>query len=96
MLIGESVMRTSIGASAEVIISCEEEPMWRQMTVPSSSHALKNGYQYLAWKLAYPSLEGFSENVIAWQPFAATRLTSAAISSGSQRGGRQSGMKRPG
>ena len=38
----------------------------------------------------------FSENVIAWQPFAATRATSAAMSSGSHTGGNASGMKRSG
>ena len=45
-------MSTSIGASGAVIMSCEDDPMCRQMTVPSSAQALKNGYQYLSWKLA--------------------------------------------
>ena len=34
--------------------------------------------------------------VIAWQPFFATRRTSAASASGSHTGGMASGMNRPG
>ena len=46
------------------------------MTVPSSSHAAKNGSQWSPKMLGQPSLDGFSENVTAWQPFLATRCTS--------------------
>ena len=46
--------------------------------------------------LGHPSLEGFSEKVMAWQPFAAVRRISAAMISGSQMAGSAHGMKRPG
>ena len=70
--------------------------MCRQMTVPSSSHAAKNGSQWSPKMCGQPSLYGFSENVTAWQPFFATRRTSSAMSCGSQIGGIDSGMNRPG
>src|SRR4051812_45873252 len=96
MLIGWSVIITSIGASTDVTTICDDEPMWRHATVPSSEHAFQNGSQCALWKLGHPSFSGFSEKVTAWQPFAAIRLTSAAISAGSQIGGSASGMNRPG
>ena len=87
MFIGCSVISTSIGASSTVITSCDDEPMCRHTTVPSSLHACQNGSQCSVWKLGQPSFAGFSENVTAWQPFAATRRTSSAISCGSHIGG---------
>ena len=39
---------------------------------------------------------GFSVNVSEWQPFSATRRTSAAHATGSQITGSAIGMKRPG
>ena len=96
MFIGCSVMSTSIGASGAVTTSDDDEPMCRHTIVPSSEHACQNGSQCSSWKLGSFSFSGFSENVTAWQPFAAMRRTSAAISSGSQIGGIISGMKRPG
>ena len=76
--------------------SCDDEPMCRHTTVPSSAQAVQKGSQWSLWKLGQPSLAGFSEKVTAWQPLAATRRTSAAASSGSQMTGRREGMKRPG
>ena len=96
MLIGVSVMRQSIGASGDVITSCEDEPMCRQTTTPSSLHACQNGSQWSEWKLGQPSFDGFSENVTACAPFAAVRRTSAASTSGSQMAGSGHGMNRPG
>ena len=87
---------TLIGASIEVIVSSEDEPMCRHTTVPVSDTACQNGSQCSLWKLGQPSFSGFSENVTARQPLAATRCTSAAIASGSQIAGRASGMNRPG
>ena len=46
-------------------------------TVPSSQHAANSGSHAPEWMLGIPSPAGFSENVIAWQPFAARRRTSA-------------------
>ena len=66
------------------MMSSEDEPMCRHTTVPSSEQACQNGSQWSLWTLGQPSLEGFSEKVTAWQPLAATRRTSAAMSSGSQ------------
>ena len=96
MFIGCSVIITSIGASTDVMTSCDDEPMCRQTTVPSSAHAAQNGSQWSLWRLGQPSFSGFSENVTAWQPLAATRRTSSAMSCGSQIGGSASGMNRPG
>ena len=96
MFIGCSVIITLIGASTDVIVSCDDDPMCRHTMVPSSLHACQNGSQCSLWKLGQPSFSGFSENVTAWQPLAATRCTSSAISCGSQMGGIDSGMNRPG
>src|SRR5205807_290546 len=96
MLIGDSVISTSIGASSDVITILDEDPMCTLTTVPSSSHVAKNGSQCPEWMLGYPRCTGFSENVTAWQPFSATRRTSAAIFSTSHIMGSASGMKRPG
>ena len=73
-----------------------DEPMCMHTTVPSSEHAFQNGSQWSECRLGSPSGTGFSGNVIAWQPFFATRRTSSAIASGSQIGGIASGMKRLG
>src|SRR5215211_7425892 len=96
MFMGCRVIMTSMGASTDVITSADEEPMCRQTTVPSSEHAFQNGSQYSEWKLGCPSFSGFSEKVTAWHPFLATRRTSSAMRLGSQMGGSDSGMKRPG
>src|SRR5436309_5235567 len=96
MFIGCNVIMTLIGASGDVTTSWDDDPMCRHTTVPSSLHACQNGSQWSEWKLGQPSLDGFSENVTAWQPFLATRCTSAAIFCGSQMTGRAHGMNRPG
>src|SRR5260370_41513724 len=96
MFMGCSVISVSIGASSDVMTTWDDEPMCRQTIVPSSAHASQKGSQWSLWKLGYPSFSGFSENVTAWQPLAATRRTSSAINFGSHSGGSESGMKRPG
>src|SRR5207237_10713834 len=96
MLTGWSESRTSIGASDAVTTSWEDEPMCRATIVPSSEQAVQKGSQWSLWKLGNFSFSGFSENETAWQPLAATRLTSSAIACGSHSGGRPRGMKRPG
>src|SRR5215510_16266285 len=62
MLIGVSVMRQSIGASCEVMTSCDDEPMCMHTTTCSSLHARQNGSQWSEWMLGQPSLDGFWEN----------------------------------
>src|SRR6476660_2873849 len=96
MLIGDSVMSTSIGASSAVITIFDDEPMCTFTTVPSSSHVAKNLSQCPEWMLGCPRCTGFSENVTAKQPLSATRRTSAAILSTSHIMGIASGIKRPG
>ena len=50
MFIGCSVIITSIGASIDVDHRCcDDEPMWRQTTVPVSAQACKNGSQWSEW-----------------------------------------------
>src|SRR5438874_12808673 len=93
---GVMVMRTSNGAPSFRPSMVDDDPMWRQITMPSSWQAAKNGSQW-PWKmLGQPRALGSSENVTAWQPFLATRWTSSAMSWGSQMGGMLRGMKRPG
>ena len=96
MFMGWRLIITSIGASAEVTTSCDDEPRCMQTTVPSSAQAVQKGSQWSLCSDGQPSFSGFSEKVTAWQPFAATRRTSAAASSGSQMTGMDSGMNRPG
>src|SRR5947207_13244801 len=96
MLTGWSDSSTSMGASDAVTTSCDDDPMWRHTIVPSSEQAAQNGSQWSVWKLGSFSFSGFSEKETAWHPLAAMRGTSAAISSGSHRGGSERGMNRPG
>ena len=51
MLIGDSVMSTSIGASSAVITIFDDDPMCTLTTVPSSSHVAKNLSQWPEWML---------------------------------------------
>ena len=67
-----------------------------QTTVAVSEQAAQNGSQWSLCSDGQPSRSGFSEKVMAWQPFSATRRTSAAMTSGSQMAGMARGMKRPG
>ena len=93
---GVIVMRTSKGAPSLRPSMVDDDPMWRQITTPSSWQAAKNGSQW-PWKMfGQPRALGSSEKVTAWQPFLATRRTSSAMSCGSQMGGIERGMKRPG
>jgi hypothetical protein len=96
MFIGCSVIMASIGASMAVMTSWLDEPMCRQITVPVSSQAARNGSQWSLCQLGWPSFSGFSEKVTAWQPLPAMRRTSSAISWGSQMGGTARGIMRPG
>src|SRR5438309_11702896 len=93
---GVMVMRTSKGGPSLRPSMVDDEPMWRQITMPSSWQAAKNGSQWSPKIAGQPRALGSSENVTAWQPFLATRWTSSAISWGSQMGGIDRGMKRPG
>ena len=96
MFMGCRVIITLMGASIEVTTICEDEPMWRHTTVPSSVHACQKGSQWGEWKLGQPSFSGFSENVTAWQPLADVRRISSAIRFTSHSGMIDSGMMRPG
>src|SRR3954447_23164770 len=96
MLTGCSVIRTSTGASEAVMTSDDDDPMCMQTMTSSSAHACQNGSHASLCNDGSLSFSGFSENETAWQPFADTRRTSAAIASGSQIGGSASGMNRPG
>src|ERR1700722_18575560 len=96
MLTGWREIRTSMGASGAVTTKEDDDPMWRQTMVPSSEQADQKGSQWSEWNEGSLSLAGFSEKVTAWQPLSATLRTSSAIASGSQMGGRDNGMNRPG
>src|SRR4029079_9036074 len=96
MFNGCSDICTVTGAFIAVTTMSDDEPMWRQITVPWSEQAAKNGSQGGSCHEGNPSFAGFSEKVIARQPLAATRATSSAMSCGSQIGGSASGMNRSG
>src|SRR5260370_39829731 len=87
---------TGGGASGTVDAAFDDEPTWQHSTVPSSLQAAKSGSQASVWMLGIPIPTGFSENVTAWQPFAASRRTSVAASTASKSGRIPHGMKRPG
>ena len=88
MFIGCSTIMTSIGASGEVITSSDDEPMCMHTIIPLSDARPPHRVPVVGVE-ARPARAwtGFSEKVIAWQPFLATRRTSAAITSGSQIAG---------
>src|SRR4051812_18943151 len=87
MLIGGSGIMQSIGASGDVIVSCDDDPMCRHTTTCSSLQACQNGSQWSVWKDGQPSFDGFSEKVTACAPLRAVRRTSSASTSGSQIAG---------
>src|SRR6478672_12990362 len=89
-------MGTGGGASSDVDADFDDEPTWQQTTVPSSLHAANSGSHAPEWMLGMPRPVGFSENVIAWQPLAARRRTSAAAAATSNSGTIPHGMKRSG
>ena len=89
------VAATATGASADVAGIFEDEPMCMQTTVPVSAQAAKNGSQYPLWMLGSPRWGGISLKHTARTPRAALRRTSAAASSASHSGMRQSGSSRP-
>ena len=92
----DRLMPTDGGASAVVEADFEEDPTWQQSTVPSSEQAAKSGSQWPEWMDGMRSAAGFSENVTAWHPFAASRCTSAAALSTSKSGRMPQGMNRSG
>src|SRR5690349_2816921 len=96
MLIGCSVIIVSTGASTDVTTTLDDEPMCRFTVVFSSQQACQNGSRCGSWSDGRSILVGFSENVTAWQPLAATRCTSSAINCGSHIGGSAWGIIRPG
>ena len=49
-----SATSTSAGASGDVFIIFEDEPMCRHTTVPVSAHVAKKGSQYPLWMLGSP------------------------------------------
>src|SRR3954468_18369561 len=83
-----SVEPTAAGASFDVDGIFDDEPMCMLMTVPVSSHAAKNGSQWLSLSctLGRPSRGGISLKQTARTPRAALRRTSSAISCGSHNG----------
>src|ERR1035441_5296831 len=96
MLMPEQVIRTFMGASGEVCTSNPPEPMCSVTTVSVSSHACQKGSQWSPWSEGSPRAWGFMEKLTQWDPFAAVRWISAAISAGSQMGGIEQGMNRSG
>ena len=92
----ERLMATDGGASGVVPAAFDDEPTWRQSTVPSSRAAANSGSQWPEWIDGIWRAAGFSENVTAWQPFPARRRTSAAALSTSKSGRMPQGMKRSG
>ena len=63
MLMPEQVIRTFIGASGEVWISDDPEPMCIATTVSVSSQAAQNGSQWSLWSEGRPSRCGFMEKL---------------------------------
>ena len=64
--------------------------------VPSSTRARHIGSQCSPWKLGRPSVAGFSVKVSEWQPFAATRRISSALSLGVPQHGNRHRDEAPG
>ena len=58
VLSGVSVIMMSIGAPGATSSVVDDDPMCRQMTVPSSSQAAKNGSQWSPKMCGQPSLHG--------------------------------------
>src|SRR5438552_18733811 len=82
-LSGVIVIMMSIGAPSLRPSIVDDDPMCRQMTVPSSEHASKNGSQWSPKMCGQQSADGSSENVTAWQHLLAMRRYSSAMSLGS-------------
>src|SRR3954449_6065933 len=95
-MVDERLIDTGAGASTEVDADFDDEPTWQHSTVLSSQHAANSGSHSPEWMLGMPRPAGFSENVTAWHPFAASRCTSAAASCTSNSGRIPHGMNRSG
>src|SRR5436190_14078397 len=92
----EMLIDTPGGAFGVVPADFDDEPTWQHSTLSVSEQAANSGSHASVWMLGMPRPAGFSENVIAWQPFAASRRTSVAASSASNNGTIPHGMKRSG
>src|SRR5947209_18925911 len=68
---GVIVMRTSKGAPSLRPSMVDDEPMWRQITMPSSWQAAKNGSQCSVKVPCQPRELRRSGYVTAWPPFLA-------------------------
>src|SRR5438105_378632 len=86
VITGDSIIFTLAGASLDVCDDRDDEPTWQQSTVPSSEQAANSGSQYPEWMDGMRRASGFSENVTAWHPLAASLRTSLAARSTSKRG----------
>src|SRR4051812_30397153 len=95
-IVDDDVIFTLAGASAAAGADRDDDPTWQHSTVPTSQHAVNSGSQWPEWIEGMLSASGFSENVTAWQPLAASRCTSAAALSTSHSGRIPHGMNRPG
>ena len=95
-LTGNSVGSSSSGAPGDCAAVHDADPVWRQMTVPVSSHAASSGSQWSVCTDGSPMLTGCSGNESALNPRAAFRRTSAAAISGSLSQVICSGMIRSG
>src|SRR4051794_7031269 len=82
-LTGKRLVYSSSGAPGERAAVHDDDPLWRQMTVSVSSHARRNGSQYVESIGASPRSTGFSGKLTALNPRSALRRTSAAATSGS-------------
>src|SRR5437762_10222586 len=95
-IVEERFILTLGGASLAAGAERDDDPTWQHSTVPTSQHAANSGSQAPEWIDGICSASGFSENVTAWQPLAASRRTSAAAFSTSNSGRMPHGMKRSG
>src|SRR5256885_11688217 len=65
--------QTRIGASADVVVNFDDEPMCMLTIVSVSWHAVHRGSQYPEWMLGSPRAAGFSEKARACDPLSAQR-----------------------
>src|SRR6202000_842871 len=96
LIIDDAVIWTLGGASVDTCGDRDAEPTWVHNTVWFSQTDSNSGDQYLVCMLGICNASGFSENVTAWQPLSASRLTSLAASATSKSGKMPHGMNRPG
>src|SRR5688572_964821 len=68
-----SATQTRIGASADVVVSFDDDPMCMLTTVSVSWQAAHSGSQCPEWMLGNPRVAGFSETAMACDPLSAQR-----------------------